>query len=349
MARIFISHAEADKPLVDEMFDLLQTGADVRTSDMFCSSVEGAGIRTGEDFVKWIHAHLSGADMVLLIVTPNYMASRFCVAEMGAAWALEKKVFPIVLPDMPRELRQVMLGKHTAALNTQGLDDLRDAIEDLGISDGPTARWTVKRDQCLSWFAKNVESLPSPECVSREQFDEEVQRTEAAIELNGELREQVRQLQTQCKRLEEAKDREEVRAIRREFSSELEEYQSLTKEAADQLKDLPTVVVRCLFSRFAGRPWRPHPDDAQYYRTDIEKALDSQWIHEVGAGGEYEANVSHPRLRDAYEALNDLGAFIEEDLSAEGWEQLADERRWEIGVANREYWEEELYGASLLD
>lgn len=91
MGIIFISHALADKPVIDDLFDLLQKGCSLRVPEIFCSSVEGAGIKTGEDFVKWVHANLVSSDLVILFLTPNYYASNFCIAEMGAAWAFKKQ------------------------------------------------------------------------------------------------------------------------------------------------------------------------------------------------------------------------------------------------------------------
>ena len=84
MPLIFISHASSDKPIIDDFFDLLQTGCDIRKNEAFCSSVDGAGIETGADFVKWIHDNLHKCNLAILFLTPNYFASRFCVAEMNS-------------------------------------------------------------------------------------------------------------------------------------------------------------------------------------------------------------------------------------------------------------------------
>jgi len=103
MAILFISHSIADKLVIDDLFDLLQTGCDLRREDIFCISVEGAGIKTGEDFVDWIQDKLETSNLIILFLTENYYASRFCIAEMGAAWALKSDVFPLVVPGMDRD------------------------------------------------------------------------------------------------------------------------------------------------------------------------------------------------------------------------------------------------------
>lgn len=51
---IFISHAVADKALVDRFVELLQIGSNVNGEDIFCSSLEGMGIPTGKNFIEFI-------------------------------------------------------------------------------------------------------------------------------------------------------------------------------------------------------------------------------------------------------------------------------------------------------
>jgi len=48
MARIFISHAVADKKLAEAFTKFLKEAIGVPAADIFCSSVDGHGIPTGE-------------------------------------------------------------------------------------------------------------------------------------------------------------------------------------------------------------------------------------------------------------------------------------------------------------
>lgn len=147
---IFISHTSADRKLAEGLFSLLQTGCGVPSGRIFCTSVDGAGIETGEHFVKWIHEHIRQARLVLLLVTRRYYESLFCVAEMGAAWALERQVFPMVMPGLPRDAGAVMIGRETKRINSKGLDDLRDRIALLHPKwKEATGRWNEKRDEYL--------------------------------------------------------------------------------------------------------------------------------------------------------------------------------------------------------
>ena len=231
MALIFVSHSEKDKPVVDDLFRLLQTGANVSYGDIFCTSVEGAGIETGEDFVAWIEQNIGDAEFVVLVVTPNYLASTFCIAEMGAAWALEKRVFPLVLPGMPSDLGSVMLGRQTARVNKEGLDNLYESVKDLGVKVAKVAYWNVECAKFMKLFAEKEGSLPEPDHVPREDYDLRKDEAEAAVQMSAELQKQLEQCQEKCRRLEQAKDRKEVQAIRREFSNDLKEYERLVSGA----------------------------------------------------------------------------------------------------------------------
>lgn len=100
MGKIFISHAVADKELVDAFVDFLQTGCGVSHEDIFCSSLEGMTIPEGSSFVQFMEETLRGADFVIMIITPSYYESIFCVCELGATWILQHNNFPLLVPPL---------------------------------------------------------------------------------------------------------------------------------------------------------------------------------------------------------------------------------------------------------
>ncbi len=173
MARIFISHCEKDKEDVDMFFDLLQTGCDIQRKEIFCTSIEGAGIKTGSDFLKWIKDYLKKTQLVILFVIPNYLHSNFCIAEMGASWALGMDVYPILMYGMDAEIGGVFLGKQTAYFDEKGLDELRDQLgrmfTDIEMS---TARWSSKKGQFLKNMKKKQNESAINEVIKEEELGE---------------------------------------------------------------------------------------------------------------------------------------------------------------------------------
>lgn len=353
MTTIFISHATADKQIVDDFFDLLQTGCDVRQDDIFCSSVEGAGIRTGEDFVEWIHSNLEECTLIVLFLTPNYYASHFCLAEMGAAWALRKYVFPLVIPDIERDAGVVLIGKQTEVVSESGLDSLRDCVLDhCQYVRQSTPRWTLKRNQFLKNFRDKIRELPMPDFVRQALLEEEQKKTAEAMKMNDELTEEIRKLHRQIKRLEEAKDAEEVAKVKSEFTDDDERYSELVRESKKQLNKLSLVEIRCVFANIRGEFWTPSEYDFREEVKSIERAVQSDSIIENGddiEGYRYDASADHPRIQKVLKALDHLDKFIENDLSEDKRAELIDDKGHLIDLRNREYWDEELGQSSMPD
>jgi hypothetical protein len=152
MARIFISHAANDEALVEEVVDLLQVGIGVHPGDIFCSSLPGMNIPTGAEFISHIKAHVTNPDLVLLILSPEFLKSQFCQHEDGASWALSLPIYPLIVPPLDyADVRGILAGTQMAKLNDkEKLSDLRDdIIEKLGLKPLKTSHWERKRDRFL--------------------------------------------------------------------------------------------------------------------------------------------------------------------------------------------------------
>jgi hypothetical protein len=320
MPLIFISHAQADKPVVDDLFDLLQTGCDVRREEIVCTSVDGAEIRTGDDFIEWIREKIQVSNLIILFITPNYFASHFCVAEMGAAWALQKEVFPLVAPTIERDLGGVMLGRQTSIVDETGLDHLRDRVAlHYPAAAQATARWSLKKDEFLVKFRTKLSKLPSPPVVDRSQLEHEKERTSEAMRMNQQLTDENKRLHEHIALLEKTKDRSDVEGIRAKFFPEEERYSNLVKEVSDQLMKLSKIEVRFVYSSVRNETWIPGRDCIEEYRMDIERAKQSYWIlvWESGESASITANREHPRLRKVFQSIKELEDFIRLELSAE--------------------------------
>lgn len=351
MPIIFISHAIADKPVIDDLFDLLQTGCDLRREEIFCSSVEGAGIETGADFLKWIQEHLEKSKIAILFLTPNYYASKFCLAEMGAAWSLNKDIFPILVPEMKRDAGVVLIRRQTAVVDETGLDDLRDlVIKHYPAAGKATARWSLKKEQFLKNFRAKVKSLPQPQLIDRAQLEDEKKKTATAMELNDQLTTENKALQEQIAALEKIKDKTGVERVKEQFSPKEEKYERLVEEVHDALSHLSTVEVRCIYASIIGEIWQPGREDYDYQEDTIKKALLSDIImkesDENGDAG-FSADSSHPKLRPVFQVIEKLGHYIDHDLKSKELTRLEEKHKLRINVQNIEYWEKILYHYNL--
>lgn len=101
--KMFISHSSKDKTIVDSFVTLLTRGAGLSQDDIFCTSIDGMKIMNGEDIRKHIQENVNGADFAILLASNNYKESEVCLNEMGAIWAIDKKVKTYVFPDLQEE------------------------------------------------------------------------------------------------------------------------------------------------------------------------------------------------------------------------------------------------------
>lgn len=95
MSTIFISHSSKDRKLAEIWCEFLQIGMGVPREDIFCSSLNRA-IATGEDFIRTIKEHMDGCQMVIALITEEYLSSKFCLMELGAAWMLNSNLCPLL-------------------------------------------------------------------------------------------------------------------------------------------------------------------------------------------------------------------------------------------------------------
>ena len=100
--KIFISHSSKDKTIVEAFTNLLRLGANISHDDIFCTSIEEMKIKNGEDIRQHIQNNVNFSDFAILLISPNYKNSEICLNEMGAVWAIDKKVKTYVLPGLKK-------------------------------------------------------------------------------------------------------------------------------------------------------------------------------------------------------------------------------------------------------
>lgn len=98
--RIFISHASKDKELVSKFVDsIILLGMGLESETIAYTSRDDTGVVPGENIPQFIQNNIACADLVLLMISDNYKNSEVCLNEMGAAWALNKHIIQILLPN----------------------------------------------------------------------------------------------------------------------------------------------------------------------------------------------------------------------------------------------------------
>lgn len=148
MSRLFISHSTNDKAAVEQFTDFLVLGMGIQRSEIFCTSQKGT-FRPGEPFMERIKEALTDCEKVICFITPNYLRSTFCMAEMGAAWYQTGKIVPLI-----EETLQYSALNNTPIIGLQML--LQRSTEDLTVLYEELRRSGIAQNESLTEFNRQL-------------------------------------------------------------------------------------------------------------------------------------------------------------------------------------------------
>jgi len=353
--RIFISHAKKDEKLVDAFMDLLTSGLNINSDQVFCASLEGQGVTTGEDFIDFIKDEIETAEVVISILSENYYESAFCICELGASWVIAGKHMPIIVPPMEfSDIEAVLVGLHAREIdNGSDLSEIKDELESLlSLEVIKTARWETKKDQFLRKAVKIIPTLPTPNTVSFEEYEKEKEKYEAALDDIDELKEKIDEKNRMISELKECKDREEAKEVLKKYSTVEEKYDVLLKNAEEEVIPFPHVTVEALFYHLRNEPIEIYDEN----RESIKWCIECEFLEgEIGSRinpGYVELNVDHPKIEKALDALYELRDFINEttdkdddeyeDKYKDFVEDFRERNDYNLSFTSRTFWQENL-------
>ena len=153
---VFISHSSKDKAFVEALVELLESiGFD--ENNLFCSSVDGYGIRLGEDIFNTLkNLFLEHELYVLFVHSPRYYNSTVSMNEMGAAWVLRANYYSLLTKDMSYNDMSGVVNSNSIAIKVDS-DDAKARLTELkeklcaafSFKDISGVKWERKRDKFL--------------------------------------------------------------------------------------------------------------------------------------------------------------------------------------------------------
>lgn len=170
--RIFISHSSKDKNLIDQFVEkILILGCGLTDENIFCTSIDGLGIKTGEDFRDHIKTNLKISDYSFLMISDNYKNSEVCLNEMGASWALDGiKVKQFLFPKLGFNSLGLLLNIQQAAKldDSSALDELYEELIMEFNTEKKVSRWNKHKSDFLKFLdsysdRSHISASPSPE------------------------------------------------------------------------------------------------------------------------------------------------------------------------------------------
>ena len=169
--RIFISHASKDKELIGEFVDsIFLLGMGMGSEIIAYTSREDTGVPAGESIPQFIQDNIACADIVLLMISDNYKDSEVCLNEMGAAWALNKHIIQILLPNTSFDKLGWLcsLDKALKINDAESIDGLCEVIADkLDIGIKPSA-WNRNKAAFISYCATISSTTTLPAIIEPE-------------------------------------------------------------------------------------------------------------------------------------------------------------------------------------
>jgi nucleoside 2-deoxyribosyltransferase len=126
--KVYISHAEVDMIFARHVRNLLvqRVNAQVFTTE---------DLSAGEKWQSKLRNELSSTDVVVALLTPNSVNNSWVLHEIGAAWALEKPIIPVVsrrdvLNEMPVSLERAHVIELTDVETREHADKFVGAFEE---------------------------------------------------------------------------------------------------------------------------------------------------------------------------------------------------------------------------
>lgn len=128
---IFISHSVKDIELIKALNTFL-ISLNVNQNDIFCSSIEGQGVKNGERISDKISNAINNSKIIIYVITNNFIRSTFCTQELGAGWVLkkDKQFFIFKSEDVnPSDLKGFINSEYKySTFDSSGLSSLSDSI-----------------------------------------------------------------------------------------------------------------------------------------------------------------------------------------------------------------------------
>jgi hypothetical protein len=336
--RIFISHAAKDNLLADALVDLLETGTSISSDDIFCSSLEGLDIPSGQNFITYIRDQIQQPDVVILLLTENYFASQFCLCELGAAWAMSHNALPLLVPPLAyADVKGVLLSTQVDKIDSDSdLDRFYESLSNqLVLSSTKVARWGAKKRQFLKNLPGIVATLEKPTTVNPKDFEALKAKYDTCLATQDEYEDELSGLKSLVKDLESCKDANEVKKVKRSNLSGMDALVSELNTFKQALRGLPPIAVYVMFRTFTGVLSKFDPWTEKLANDDAGSATEDGYLHYDDG---FELNEDDPRVKKALSSLNRLEKYIGTKVDENVSSAFEEESEFQLALSNRRLW-----------
>ncbi|MBH0323399.1 toll/interleukin-1 receptor domain-containing protein [Bacillus cereus] len=347
----FISHATADRELVSEFVDFMEVALKVDRSKIYCTSGIGTKtIRTGTNFIEDIKKNVIGTKVVIFILTPNYFKSNFCLAELGAAWALNSDIYPILIPPTPIEvLKSTPLSESSQVITLNTLDDIvgiADEFIDMKVAKyGGAKLLNTRANRLLDWIKENC-SFETNDMISKAEYLSLQSELESLKESISQKNMELVSLQSEREaplKLERARITEHIYMEEEEETiSSWDSFNQFVRIVRKSLSELDDIVISAIyfdeFHRGEAKFW-PVQNDFINWNTVTELTA-KKLIYIDQDDCQITPNYEEYLVEEAVNLLHALSRCISSDIDSEMKREFARNHKFNLDFKSKMFWEE---------
>lgn len=345
---LFISHASADSELVGKFVDFLELGLRMNREEIYCTSGIGTKrIRPGTNFVTDIKDNIIGTKLAVFFLTPNFFNSKFCLAELGATWALGNEIYPIIIPPTTFEsLDPTPLKGVVQAIALNEPDDLVDLVEhfkDLDIIESSNGAVVNVRAREFIKYLKTECCFEEESVISKERFAQVEQNIIDLVHLNGEQVKEINNLKKEkedlLKLLSEA-DKTAVVTYKKQHLSQWEYFNEILDKTRASLRKLDDIALSAIYHRdILKTDFQFWPDDVNWSKVRELEAYKMIVIED----NEILPNYDEPTMNNVLKNLKALEHFICHEAEEDVYRIFEEENGFYLDFTNKRFWENILY------
>ncbi len=165
--KIFISHSHQNHEAASALVEMLLSGLSLEDSDIRCTSVPGHQLELGKSIAELLKADINQAPALIALVSKESLNSNWVMFELGAAWGLERRVYPILgsnmkskdLPGPLGTLSCIEIESPDASSRTSDL--LQQLAKDLNVIPKNGGKAQAKLNAFLKLYKTNSSQNPS--------------------------------------------------------------------------------------------------------------------------------------------------------------------------------------------
>ena len=209
---------------------------------------------------------------------------------------------------------------------------MRDSLSFLG--DSKTTRWNRKKLEFLQSLPRLLKGLKPVDVLKGKELKKLQEELAAALQEAADLDSANEELQSRVDALERVKDAKAVKAIRKKYSSENQQFDELLDKARDAIAELPGVARDAM--RFYLRKDYFNPKREQW-GDEVEDAIQRDYLS--ASDDSVALNHDQPDVEIALQTWYEFSEFVE-GLSEKFQEQYRKEHKKTFNIVSLPFWED---------